>query len=103
MSGQIVYTLLEETNPGTTVGNLAKDLNLNVQDLEHRGFQIVDGPYKRYFDLNSKTGVLYVREKIDRDELCVRSLKCPLELEAIVNSPLNMYRFELLCRLVIVF
>ncbi|XP_031443186.1 protocadherin alpha-3-like [Clupea harengus] len=94
VSGQIVYTLLEETNPGTAVGNLAKDFNLNVQDLEHRGFQIVDGPYKRYFDLNSKTGVLYVREKIDRDEVCVRSLKCPLELEAIVNSPLNMYRFE---------
>ncbi|XP_048088044.1 protocadherin alpha-3-like isoform X6 [Alosa alosa] len=94
VSGQIVYTLLEEANPGTIVGNLAKDLNLNVQDLEHRGFQIVDGQYKRYFDLNSKTGILHVREKIDREELCVRSLKCPLELEAIVNSPLNMYRFE---------
>ncbi|XP_041929661.1 protocadherin alpha-8-like isoform X11 [Alosa sapidissima] len=94
VSGQVVYTLLEETNPGTIVGNLAKDLNLNVQDLEHRGFQIVDGPYKRYFDLNVKTGILHVREKIDRDELCVRSLKCRLELEAIVNSPLNMYRFE---------
>ncbi|XP_048088045.1 protocadherin alpha-8-like isoform X7 [Alosa alosa] len=94
VSGQIVYTLSEETNPGTVVGNLAKDLNLNVQELDHRGFQIVDGPYKRYFDLNSKTGILHVREKIDRDELCLRSLKCPLELEAIVNSPLNMYRFE---------
>ncbi|XP_076148309.1 protocadherin alpha-8-like isoform X7 [Alosa pseudoharengus] len=94
VSGQVVYTLLEEANPGTIVGNLAKDLNLNVQDLEHRGFQIVDGPYKRYFDLNAKTGILHVREKIDRDELCLRSLKCRLELEAIVNSPLNMYRFE---------
>uniref|UniRef100_A0AAY4DI89 Cadherin domain-containing protein n=1 Tax=Denticeps clupeoides TaxID=299321 RepID=A0AAY4DI89_9TELE len=94
-SGQIVYSISEETSPGTTVGNLAKDLDLKVQDLEHRGFQIADGPYKRYFDLNVKTGVLHVRDRLDRDGLCGRSAKCPLELEAIVTSPLNMYRFEI--------
>ncbi|XP_063046835.1 protocadherin alpha-8-like [Engraulis encrasicolus] len=93
-SGQLVYTISEETNPGITVGNLAKDLNLNVQDLERRGFQIVDGPNKRYFDLNAKTGNIHVRERIDREALCGRSAKCLLELEAIVKSPLNMYRFE---------
>ncbi|XP_063045531.1 protocadherin alpha-8-like isoform X4 [Engraulis encrasicolus] len=93
-SGQLVYTVSEETNPGITVGNLAKDLNLNVQDLERRGFQIVDGPNKRYFDLNAKTGNIHVRERIDREALCGRSAKCSLELEAIVKSPLNMYRFE---------
>uniref|UniRef100_A0AAY4DI73 Cadherin domain-containing protein n=1 Tax=Denticeps clupeoides TaxID=299321 RepID=A0AAY4DI73_9TELE len=91
----IVYSISEETSPGTTVGNLAKDLDLKVQDLEHRGFQIADGPYKRYFDLNVKTGVLHVRDRLDRDGLCGRSAKCPLELEAIVTSPLNMYRFEI--------
>ncbi|XP_028816560.1 protocadherin alpha-3-like [Denticeps clupeoides] len=94
-SGQIVYSISEETSPGTTVGNLAKDLDLKVQDLEHRGFQIADGPYKRYFDLNVKTGVLHVRDRLDRDVLCGRSAKCPLELEAIVTAPLNMYRFEI--------
>nr|XP_055033306.1 protocadherin alpha-8-like isoform X16 [Misgurnus anguillicaudatus] len=92
--GQIVYTVSEETNTGTTVGNLAKDLNLNVQDLLKRGFQLVSGPNKRYFDLNAKTGVLHVQERIDRDDLCGRSLKCSLPLEAIVNEPLNVYRFE---------
>ncbi|XP_036433599.1 protocadherin alpha-8-like [Colossoma macropomum] len=93
-TGQIVYSVPEEVNTGTTVGNLAKDLNLNVQDLVHRGFQIVPGPNKRYFDLNAKTGVLHVLERIDRDALCSRSLKCTLPLEAIVNAPLNIYRFE---------
>ncbi|KAL2077322.1 hypothetical protein ACEWY4_026826 [Coilia grayii] len=93
-SGQLLYTVSEETNPGITVGNLAKDLKLNVQDLERRGFQIVDGPNKRYFDLNGKSGNIHVRERIDREALCVRSDKCSLELEAIVKSPLNMYRFE---------
>ncbi|XP_058654489.1 protocadherin alpha-3-like [Onychostoma macrolepis] len=93
-NGQIVYSVSEEVNTGTTVGNLAKDLNLNVQDLERRGFQIVAGSNKRYFDLHAKNGILFVRERIDREELCGRSSKCALELEAIVSAPMNIYRFE---------
>ncbi|NP_001009596.2 protocadherin 2 alpha b 9 precursor [Danio rerio] len=92
--GHIVYTVSEETNPGTTVGNLAKDLNLNLQDITNRGFQLVSGANKRYFELNSKTGFLHINDRIDRDELCGRSLKCSFPLEAIVNAPLNVYRFE---------
>ncbi|XP_022527776.2 protocadherin alpha-3 isoform X5 [Astyanax mexicanus] len=94
VDGQTVYSLAEESKHGTTVGNLAKDLNINVQDLEPRGFQLVSGPNSRYFDVNVKTGVLLLKERIDREEICGRSSKCSLELEAIVKSPLNMYRFE---------
>ena len=92
--GQTVYSVSEETNTGTAVGNLAKDLNLDVDELEPRGFEIVSGPNKKYFDVNVKTGVLHVKDRIDREGICGRSLKCSLELEAILNSPLNMYRFE---------
>ncbi|XP_051774534.1 protocadherin alpha-3-like isoform X12 [Ctenopharyngodon idella] len=92
--GQIVYSISEEADPGTTVGNIAKDLNLHLQELELRGFQIVSGPNTRYFNVNLKGGVLFVREKIDREELCGRSSKCALELEAIVTAPMNIYRFE---------
>ncbi|XP_026095462.1 protocadherin alpha-8-like [Carassius auratus] len=92
--GQVVYSVSEEANPGTTVGNLAKDFNLNLQDLHNRGFQLVTGTNTRYFDLNTKTGILHIKDRIDRDELCGRSLKCCLPLEAIINVPLNVYRFE---------
>ncbi|XP_056328876.1 protocadherin alpha-8-like [Danio aesculapii] len=92
--GQILYSISEEADPGTTVGHIAKDLNLNLHELQLRGFQLVSGPNKRYFDVNLKSGVLLVKERIDREQLCGRSSKCSLELEAIVNSPLNMYRLE---------
>ncbi|XP_060771149.1 protocadherin alpha-2-like isoform X2 [Neoarius graeffei] len=94
VDGQIAYTVLEEASPGTEIGNLGKDLNLNVQDLGHRGFEIIPGPNARYFGVNLKTGILQVKQRIDREELCNREAKCSLELEAIVNLPLNMYRFE---------
>ncbi|XP_056625240.1 protocadherin alpha-3-like isoform X10 [Triplophysa dalaica] len=93
--GQIVYSVSEEADPGNTVGNIAKDLNLNIPELEIRRFQIVKGPNKRYFSVNLKSGDLVVRERIDREQLCGKSSKCALELEAVVNSPLNMYRLEI--------
>uniref|UniRef100_A0A3Q3VNE2 Cadherin domain-containing protein n=1 Tax=Mola mola TaxID=94237 RepID=A0A3Q3VNE2_MOLML len=93
VTSQIVYSATEESSLGTTVGNLAKDLHLDVQELEIRGFHI-SGPNKRYFEVNVKTGILLVKDRIDREELCSRNVKCSLEVEAIVNSPLNLYRFE---------
>ncbi|XP_026135721.1 protocadherin alpha-3-like isoform X7 [Carassius auratus] len=94
-SGQIAYSISEEVNTGTFVGNIAKDLNLNVQELESRGFHIPAVLGRTYFEVNLKTGVLFVSERIDREEFCPASPQCSINLEAIVDNPLNMFRIEI--------
>ncbi|XP_045572965.1 protocadherin alpha-10-like [Salmo salar] len=94
-SEHILYSISEEVKQGTFVGNLAKDLNLNVQDMESRMLQIVSASKKSYFDVNLKTGILFVNERVDREEICPNARSCALHLEAIVNHPLSLHRVEI--------
>ncbi|XP_029917160.1 protocadherin alpha-13-like isoform X5 [Myripristis murdjan] len=93
-AAQISYSVLEEVDKGTVVGNLAKDLNVSVQELEIRNLNIVSTYSKKYFDADFKTGVLSVNERIDREELCPNTIKCTLNLEAILSNPVVLHRIE---------
>ncbi|KAM9455754.1 protocadherin alpha-2-like [Clarias gariepinus] len=92
---QISYSVSEEAKKGTVVGNLAKDLNLNVQELESRMFQLVTGSNTKYFEVNRKSGLLLVNDRIDREELCESKQKCVLNVEAMIHNPHKLYRVEI--------
>ncbi|XP_068571372.1 protocadherin alpha-8-like [Cebidichthys violaceus] len=93
-AAQISYSVSEEVDKGTAVGNLAKDLNIHTQQLEERGFRIVSGYSKKYFEANLRTGVLVVTDRIDREELCPNLPKCSLNIEGLLSHPMNIYRIE---------
>ena len=92
---QISYSVSEEVDKGTVVGNLAKDLNLNLQQLQSRNLEI-NSVYKRlYFQADLKSGFLYVNERIDREELCPNTVKCSLNVEAMLSHPRDLRRIEI--------
>ncbi|KAM8732210.1 protocadherin alpha-13-like isoform 3-T3 [Acanthopagrus schlegelii] len=95
-AAQISFSVSEEVDKGTVVGNLAKNLNVNVRDLQSRNLNVVSGYSKKYFEANFKTGDLVVSERIDREELCPNAVKCTLNLEAILSDPMVLHRIEVI-------
>ncbi|CAL8264087.1 unnamed protein product [Lota lota] len=94
-AAQISYSVSEEVDKGTVVGNLANDLNLNLQQLQSRNLEINSGYKMQYFQADLKSGFLYVNERIDREELCPNTVKCSLNVEALLSNPVNMHRIEI--------
>ncbi|XP_019116103.2 protocadherin alpha-13 isoform X5 [Larimichthys crocea] len=93
-AAQLSFSVSEEVDKGTVVGNLAKNLNVNVRDLQTRNLNLVSGYSKKYFEANFKTGDLYVNERLDREDLCPNTIKCTLNLEAILSDPMVLHRIE---------
>uniref|UniRef100_A0A8C9QZU0 Protocadherin 2 alpha b 3 n=1 Tax=Scleropages formosus TaxID=113540 RepID=A0A8C9QZU0_SCLFO len=92
--GQLSFSVAEEVEPGTFVGNIAKGLNIDVQELRLRMFQVKSNSIINYFEVNLDTGLLYVNERIDREAVCPNAVNCTLSVEAIINNPLKVYRME---------
>ncbi|XP_051810296.1 protocadherin alpha-3-like [Acanthochromis polyacanthus] len=90
-SAEIRYSAAEEVKEGTVVGNVAKDLGLDIVSLSGRRFRVVSESKNELFDVNQDNGALYVRQKIDREELCQGSGTCLMELKIIVENPLEIH------------
>ncbi|XP_042182233.1 protocadherin alpha-8-like [Oncorhynchus tshawytscha] len=91
VSAQIRYSIPEEVKEGSVVGNVAKDLGLDVSTLLERRFRIVSGSKDALFQLNQNNGVLYVHKNIDREELCTGTGVCLIDLEIVVETPLEAH------------
>ncbi|KAL2094529.1 hypothetical protein ACEWY4_009248 [Coilia grayii] len=61
---QIRYTIPEELKEGSVVGNIAKDLRLDVQDLANRKLRIASESGNPYFIVDLAKGELLVNGKI---------------------------------------
>ncbi|XP_075756135.1 protocadherin gamma-A12-like [Pelodiscus sinensis] len=95
VSGQIRYSIPEEMQKGAFVGNLAKDAGLDTQKLTDGGVRILTEGRTKHFALNVQTGYLYIREKVDREEICGRISECLLPLEIFVEEQVTLYTVEI--------
>ncbi|XP_062249018.1 protocadherin-10b isoform X2 [Platichthys flesus] len=92
---QIRYSVPEEADHGTLVGNIAEDLGLDLTKLASRRFQVVPSSRTPYLEVNLENGVLFVSEKIDREQICKQSVSCQLNMEVFLENPLELFRVEI--------
>ncbi|XP_034453486.1 protocadherin alpha-6-like isoform X18 [Hippoglossus hippoglossus] len=90
-AAQIRYSVREEVNEGTVVGNVAKDLGLDKNTLRERKYRIVSSNADPLFHVNQNDGILYVSRKIDREEVCAQSSTCLINLKTVLENPLEVH------------
>ncbi|XP_051789692.1 protocadherin-10-like isoform X9 [Erpetoichthys calabaricus] len=88
------YSVPEEMQEGTVIGNIASDIDLDTGSLSKRGLRIALGSGKHYLDVNKINGNLFIKKKIDRESICEFKTECILNLEALLENPLQMFSVE---------
>ncbi|XP_078509585.1 protocadherin alpha-7-like isoform X4 [Lissotriton helveticus] len=92
--GPIRYSVLEESEAGTEVGNVARDLGVDPRDLYGRKFRLTYKTKGQYFTVSMKSGALLTKEILDREALCGSAAACVMNLEAVMDNPLEFHRLE---------
>ncbi len=94
--GDVSYSVPEEMKRGSVIGNIAKDIGLDVNRLSFRKARVdIEGNRKRYCDINLNTGELTVVERIDREGLCGKKALCVIKHELVLENPLESHRINI--------
>ncbi|XP_074068852.1 protocadherin gamma-A2-like isoform X1 [Macrotis lagotis] len=93
-AAQIRYSIPEEMEKGSFVGDIAKDLGMEPRELSERGARIISRGKKQHFALNVRAGSLVTRDRIDREELCSQSDNCLLNFNVLVEEKMKIYSVE---------
>ncbi|XP_069544623.1 protocadherin gamma-A11-like [Brachyistius frenatus] len=96
VSGDLSYSLPEEMKRDSVIGNVAKDLGLDLRTLSSRKTRVdFEETRKRFCDINLSTGDLITSERIDRESLCGKKPSCVLKVDLVFENPLELHRVNL--------
>ncbi|XP_030595508.1 protocadherin beta-16-like [Archocentrus centrarchus] len=90
------YSMSEEMKRGSVIGNIAKDLGLDLGRLSARKARIdTEDNSVKYCSVTLNTGELIVQERIDREGLCAKKALCVLKQELLLENPLELHRINI--------
>ncbi|XP_065591092.1 protocadherin gamma-A2-like [Cyrtonyx montezumae] len=89
--GQLRYSVPEELPKGSFVGDVAKDLALELAALRDHDARVVSQGRTQYFALHANSGHLVTAERIDRERICENIEPCVLRCEVILKGEMKVY------------
>ncbi|XP_020137851.2 protocadherin gamma-A10 isoform X6 [Microcebus murinus] len=92
---QIYYSVPEEIEKGSFVGNISKDLGLAPGELAGRGVRVVSRGRTQLFALSPRSGSLVTAGRIDREELCAQSAPCLVSFNILVEDRVKLFGIEI--------
>ncbi|XP_051810289.1 protocadherin gamma-A11-like isoform X2 [Acanthochromis polyacanthus] len=96
VNGDVSYSVPEEMKRGSVIGNIAKDLELDLRRLSARKARIdAEDNSVQYCVVNLNTGELIVQERIDREGLCAKKASCVVKQELVLENPLELHRINI--------
>ncbi|XP_039872155.1 protocadherin gamma-A11-like [Simochromis diagramma] len=94
--GDLSYSFPEEMKRDSVIGNIAKDLGFDLMTLSSRKARVdFEGSRKSYCNINLRTGDLITSERIDRESLCAKKPSCVVQVDLVLENPLELHRVSL--------
>ncbi|KAL3973025.1 adipocyte plasma membrane-associated protein [Sarotherodon galilaeus] len=94
--GDLSYSFPEEMKRDSVIGNIAKDLGFDLMTLFSRKARVdFEGTRKSYCNINLRTGDLITSERIDRESLCAKKPSCVVQVDLVLENPLELHRVSL--------
>ncbi|XP_076730066.1 protocadherin gamma-A11 isoform X42 [Maylandia zebra] len=94
--GDLSYSFPEEMKRDSVIGNIAKDLGFDLMTLSSRKARVdFEGSRKNYCNINLRTGDLITPERIDRESLCAKKPSCVVQVDLVLENPLELHRVSL--------
>lgn len=90
-ASELLYSVPEESKPGTVVGHMSKDLSIDVQAIIHRELRITSESNVKYFDVDPTSGALVIRQELDRERICGSSSSCHIRAQILLQKPLEVH------------
>ncbi|KAL6469167.1 hypothetical protein MHYP_G00226910 [Metynnis hypsauchen] len=80
------YSIPEEKIQGV-IGNIAKDAGLELGEQGKKSnFRVLENSAPHLIDVDPESGLLYTKQRIDRETLCKRNPRCQLSMEVFAND-----------------
>ncbi|XP_068182537.1 protocadherin beta-15-like [Antennarius striatus] len=96
VNGDLRYSIQEELKLKSVVGNIAKDLGLDLMTLSSRKPRVdFEESRKHYCEINLNSGYLITSERIDRESLCGKKPSCVVNADLVLENPLELHRLNL--------